>query len=186
MNAAMASIVVSQPAAAGSAPRSYSRSRSLGGRRRKSYGRRSYGRRPATNYRVRAAARRGYIRGKWPSSVYAHPYIARGSAAAQALGFTAGQTFQESSAAEQAARRQAGWYGRGQYFDGRGGYFGKALGGVVGGSLGALSLLGSLSKGQRNNGAAAALFKAGMSAGDYAGDATHSLARKCFTSTFTH
>ena len=182
----MASIVVSQPPAASSAPRSYSRSRSLGGRRRKSYGRRSYGRRTPTNYRVRAAARRGYIRGKWPISVYAHPYIARGSAAAQALGFTPGQTFGEASAAEQAARRQAGWYGRGQYMNGRGGYFGKALGGFVGGSLGALSLLGSLSKGQRNNGAAAALTKAGMFVGDRAGDAVHSLARKSFICPETH
>lgn len=135
----MASIVVSQPPAAASAPRSYSRSRSFGGRRRKSYGR-SYSRRPATNYRVRAAARRGYIRGKWPSSVYAHPYIARGSAAAQALGFTPGRTFAESNPQEQAARRQAGWYGRGQYMQGKGGYVGGVLGGLAGGAAGLMAI----------------------------------------------
>lgn len=61
--------------------------------------------------------------------MYAHPYIARGSAAAQALGFTAGQSFREASATEQAARRQAGWYGRG-------GYIGGVAGGMLGGFAG--------------------------------------------------
>ena len=139
----MSSFVVSQAPSAPSASRSY-RSRSFGGRRRKSYGRRTYTRRPASNYRVRAAARRAYIRGKWPSSVYAHPYIARGSAAAQALGFTAGQTFQEASAAEQVARRQAGWYGRGQYMQGNGGYIGATLGGLAGGAAGLAAIASPL------------------------------------------
>ena len=174
----MASIVVSQPSAAPAASRSY-RSRSLGGRRRKSYARRSYGRRSATNYRVRSAARRAYIRGKWPSSQYAHPYIARGSAAAQALGLTAGQTFQEASPQEQAIRRAAGWYGRGQYMQGNGGYFGKAVGGVVGGTLGALSLLGSLAKGESNKGAASFLSKTGVHVGDKVGDFVWNTARAC-------
>lgn len=174
VNAAMASIVVSQPPAAASASRSYSRSRSLGGRRSRSYGRRSYRRRAPTNYRVRAAARRGYIRGKWPSSEYAHPYVARGSAAAQALGITPGQTFQEATALEQVARRRAGWYGRGQYMQGRGGYIGTVLGGLAGGAAGLAAISAPLfTKGvlkPMSLDVAHGLFKAGAAAGSQAED----------------
>lgn len=109
-----------------SAPRAASSSR------RRSYGRRSYGRSYSRGrsygrkggrvgyYQKRAIARKAYIRGRYPSSVYAHPYIARGGAASAALGFTAGKTFAEVSPEEQAARRQAGWYGKGDYMQASG------------------------------------------------------------------
>ena len=112
-----------------SAPRAASSSR------RRSYGRRSYGRSYSRGrsygrkggrvgyYQKRAIARKAYIRGRYPSSVYAHPYIARGSAASAALGFTAGAAFKDVPAEEQVARRQAGWYGKGDYaMDGMGDY----------------------------------------------------------------
>ena len=110
---------------------------------RRSYRRKSYGRRRSSSrsyrrsgrvgyYQKRAIARKAYVRGKWPSSEFAHPYVRRGSAAAQALGLTPGQSYAEASAENQALRKSIGWYGRGQY-TGRGGYIGKVVGGTLGG-----------------------------------------------------
>lgn len=113
-----------------SAPRSY---------RRKSYGRRrsssrSYRRGGRVSYyQKRAIARKAYVRGKWPSSEFAHPYVRRGSAAAQALGLTPGQSYAEANAENQALRKSVGWYGKGAYMQGKGGYIGKIAGGLVGG-----------------------------------------------------
>ena len=95
-----------------SRPRSYRRSKSYG----RSYSRsrsRSGGR--VSYYQKRAIARRAYIRGKYPSATYAHPYVPRGSAAAQAMGITPGKTFQEVAPEEQVRRRAVGWYGKGDY-----------------------------------------------------------------------
>ena len=111
---------------------------------RRSYRRKSYGRRRSSSrsyrrggrlgyYQKRAIARKAYVRGKWPSSEFAHPYIRRGSAAAQALGLTPGQSYSEASAENQALRKAVGWYGKGDYMQGRGGYIGKIAGGLVGG-----------------------------------------------------
>jgi hypothetical protein len=110
---------------------------------KRSYRRKSYGRRRSSSrsyrrggrlsyYQKRAIARKAYVRGKWPSSEFAHPYVRRGSAAAQALGLTPGQTYAEASAENQALRKSIGWYGRGAY-TGRGGYIGKIVGGTAAG-----------------------------------------------------
>ena len=102
-----------------------SRSRSYG--RRKSYGR-SYSRSRSRSggrvsyYQKRAIARKAYIRGKYPSATYAHPYVVRGSAAAQAMGMTPGVAFKDASAEEQVRRRAVGWYGKGDYMQGMGEY----------------------------------------------------------------
>lgn len=95
----------------GSRLRSYSRrrySRSYGRSRSRSTSRVSY-------YQKRAIARRAYIRGKYPSATYAHPYVVRGSAAAQAMGISPGVTFKDASPEEQVRRRAVGWYGKGDY-----------------------------------------------------------------------
>ena len=116
--------------------RSYRRSASRSYGRRRSYGR-SYSRGGRSSYyQKRAIARKAYIRGKWPSADFAHPYIRRGSAAAQALGLTPGQSYSEANAENQALRKSVGWYGRGQYMSGKGGYVGSVLGGLVGGAAG--------------------------------------------------
>lgn len=87
--------------------------------RRKSYGRRRpYARSSSRGSRVsyyqkRAVARKAYVRGKWPSSEWAHPRVRRGSAIAQAMGMSPGVSFQQSSPEEQMARRQSQWYGKG-------------------------------------------------------------------------
>jgi len=113
---------VSVPASVSLAVGSQSGSRSTA-RRRRSYGRsygrygsrsRSYGR-SASYYRMRAAARRAYIRGKYPSDKFAHAYVPRGSTASQALGITPGALFKDVSPEEQARRRAVGWYGKGDY-----------------------------------------------------------------------
>jgi len=99
----------------GSRGRSYSRRKSYG----RSYSRsrsRSGGR--VSYYQKRAIARRAYIRGKYPSAVYAHPYVPRSSDASRAMGITPGKTFQEVSPEEQARRRSVGWYGKGDYMQG--------------------------------------------------------------------
>lgn len=116
--------------------RSYKRSGSRSYGRRRSYGR-SYSRAGRSSYyQKRAIARKAYIRGKWPSSEFAHPYVRRGSAAAQALGLTAGQSYADASAENQALRKSIGWYGRGDYMSGKGGYIGSVLGGLAGGAAG--------------------------------------------------
>lgn len=114
---------------------SRSQRRSYGSRSR-SYGRRKYSRSrySVSRYQRRAIARRAYVRGKWPSSQYAHVYVPRGSQAAQALGMTPGQTFQEANAENQALRRSMGWYGKGGYW---GNLLGKAAGSFLGGPTGA-------------------------------------------------
>ena len=105
---------------------SQGRSRSYG--RRRSYGRsRSYGR--IGRYQARAIARRAYVRAKWPSSEFAHIRVQRGSQAAAALGISPGVSFKDADAEEQQRRRQMQWYGKG-------GYFGKLIGGALGGAAG--------------------------------------------------
>lgn len=126
---ASVSLAVSAPRST-SRRRSYGRSRSRYGRSYSRGGRRSY-------YSTRAIARKAYVRGKWPSSEWAHPRVRRGSAAAAALGIgPAGSTFQEVPAEQQAVRRAAQWYGRGNYMQGRGGYIGRMAGGLLGGLAG--------------------------------------------------
>jgi hypothetical protein len=118
---ASVSLALSAPRAASASRRkSYGRSRSYG----RSYSRgRSYGRKGVSYYQKRAIARRAYIRGKYPSATYAHPYVPRGSAAAQALGISPGVTFKDATAEEQVRRRAVGWYGKGDYaMDGMGDY----------------------------------------------------------------
>lgn len=130
---------------AGSSRRSYrrrsngrSRSSSRYGRSRSSSRRRSY-------YSVRAAARKAYVRGKWPSSEYAHIRVKRGSEAAASLGIgPPGSTFQESTPEQQAHRRSMQWYGRGKYMQGRGGYIGKMAGGLLGGLAGTAAAAGAV------------------------------------------
>lgn len=131
---ASVSLAVSAPRST-SRRRSYGRSRSRYGRSYSRGGRRSY-------YSARAIARKAYVRGKWPSSEWAHPRVRRGSAAAAALGIgPPGSTFQEVPAEQQAVRRAAQWYGRGNYMQGRGGYIGRLAGGFLGG-LGGTALAG--------------------------------------------
>lgn len=132
---------------AGSAPRS-SRRRSYGRSRSSSrYGRSRSRSRSRSYYSSRAAARKAYVRGKWPSSEYAHVRIKRGSQAAAALGVgPAGSTFQESTPEQQALRRSMQWYGRGRYMQGRGGYIGKMAGGLLGGLAGTAAAAGAIFK----------------------------------------
>jgi len=157
---------------AGSRPRTTYRRKKYG--RTRSYGR-SYARGTRTSYyQKRAALRKAYLRGRYPSSTYAHPYVARGSAAAQALGITAGQTFAESNPQEQALRRSVGWYGRGAYMQGRGGYIGATLGGLAGGALGLAAISAPLFtrgalKPMRGD-VAMGLYRAGAAAGSQAED----------------
>jgi hypothetical protein len=121
--------------------RSYRRSSSRSYGRRRSYGR-SYSRGGRSSYyQKRAVARKAYVRGKWPSSEWAHPYVRRGSAAAQALGLTPGQSYQEANAENQALRKSVGWYGKGSYA-GNGGYIGSVLGGLIGGAAGLTTMAG--------------------------------------------
>ena len=111
---ASVSLAVSAPGRASTSRRrsygrSYSRSRSYG------RGRSSSRKGGVSYYQKRAIARRAYIRGKYPSATYAHPYVPRGSAAAQAMGITPGVTFKDSTPEEQLRRRAVGWYGKGDY-----------------------------------------------------------------------
>ncbi len=84
------------------------------GSKRRSYRRKSTSARGLSYYQKRAIARKAYVRGKWPSSQWAHPYIRRGGSIAQAMGMTPGATFQEAGPEEQEIRRAAGYYGRGK------------------------------------------------------------------------
>lgn len=153
--------------------RSYRRSSSRSYGRRRSYGR-SYSRAGRSSYyQKRAIARKAYVRGKWPSADFAHPYIRRGSAAAQALGLTPGQSYADASAENQALRKSVGWYGRGQYYTGNGGYIGSVLGGLAGGAAG----LAAMATIARNSPLAPmkldiahGLYRAGAAAGSEAED----------------
>jgi len=51
---------------------------------------------------------------------------------------TPGQSYAEANAENQALRKSVGWYGKGDYMQGRGGYIGKIAGGLIGG-LGAVA-----------------------------------------------
>ena len=95
--------------------------------RARSYGRRSYGRsksygrgrsysRGGNYYRQRAGRRRAYIAGKYPKAQWAHPWVERGTAQAEALGIgPAGKSYAEVTPSQQARRKQIGWYGLGDY-----------------------------------------------------------------------
>lgn len=48
------------------------------------------------------------------------------------MGMVPNQAYAEATPENQAVRKSAGWYGRGQY-SGRGGYIGKIAGGLIGG-----------------------------------------------------
>lgn len=154
---------------AGSRPRSSSRRRKYG--RSRSYGR-SYSRGSRSSYYAkRASLRKAYLRGRWPSSLYAHPYIARGSAAARALGFTPGATYSQVGPEEQANRKQAGWYGKGDYMQGRGGYIGRVAGGLLGGLAGTAVAGGSaFASGGALAGAGPAVIAGGSALGAAMGD----------------
>ena len=147
--------------------RSYRRSATRSYGRRRSYGR-SYSRASRSSYyQKRAIARKAYVRGKWPSADFAHPYVRRGSAAAQALGLTAGQSYADASAENQALRKSVGWYGKGAY-SGSGGYIGSVLGGLAGGAAG-LAAMAAISRtsplAPMKLDVAHGLYRAGASAG---------------------
>ena len=164
---------------------SVSRSRRKSYGRRRSYSRKSSGRRGASYYQKRAIARKAYVRGKWPSSEWAHPYVRRGSAAAQALGLTPGQSYADASPENQALRKSIGWYGRGAY-TGRGGYIGKVLGGLGGGMLGTLASGGaSFATGGAFAGLAPSVVSAGVGVGAAAGSEIEDHIRDYIRDKFT-
>jgi len=82
-----------------------------------------------STYANRAKLRQAYLKGKYPSSQWAHPYVRRGQGH---FGLTAGLKYSEVNAAEQAFRKSIGWRGRGEYMSGKGAYLGRAAGGFLG------------------------------------------------------
>jgi len=97
------------------APR-VTRRRSYGRRKptkRRSSSRKSSRRRGLSYYQKRAIARKAYVRGKWPSSEWAHPRIRRGGAIAQAMGMVPGQSYRDATPENQLTRKALQWYGRG-------------------------------------------------------------------------
>lgn len=125
-----------------------------------------------TSYASRAKLRQAYLKGKYPSSQWAHPYVRRGQGH---LGLTAGLKYSEVNPAEQAFRRSIGWRGRGEYMSGKGAYLGRTAGRFLGkAAASALSTTAAFSSGGVLA-AATPLLHAGLSdlgsrAGDYAED----------------
>lgn len=88
------------------------------------YGRRKYQRRSSSRkrsssrglsyYQKRAIARKAYVRGKWPSSQWAHPRILRGGALAQSMGMVPGQSYKDATPENQLTRKALQWYGNGK------------------------------------------------------------------------
>lgn len=114
-------------------------------RRTRATGRRSSSSRGSSYYANRAALRRAYIRGRWPSSTYARAYVPRGQGH---LGITPGAYSSQVTPAEQAFRKQIGWRGRGDYMSGKGAYFGRMAGGYLGSAAaGALATTSAFSSG---------------------------------------
>ena len=167
--------------------RSYRRSASRSYGRRRSYGRSASRGGRSSYYQKRAIARKAYIRGKWPSSEWAHPYVRRGSAAAQALGLTPGQTYQDATPENQALRKSVGWYGRGQYMSGKGGYIGSVLGGLAGGAAG-LTAMAAIARNSplapMKLDIAHGMYRAGAAAGSEAEDWIRNRTLSCLLSVF--
>jgi len=125
-----------------------------------------------TNYASRAKLREAYLRGKYPTSKWAHPYVERGKGH---FGISAGLKYSEVNPAEQAFRKSIGWRGRGDYTSGRGAYFGRVAGGFLGKAAAtALSTTAAFSSGGVLSAATpflhAGLSDIGSRAGSYAED----------------
>ena len=105
-------VIVGGGAAARSrTPRKYGR-RKYTKRRSSSRKRSSY--RGVSYYQKRAIARKAYVRGKWPSSQWAHPRILRGGALAQSMGMVPGQSYKDATPENQLTRKALQWYGNGK------------------------------------------------------------------------
>jgi hypothetical protein len=151
------------------------------------YGYRKYGRRRSSTpyYALKQAYKRGVRRGRYPPSKYATVRIPRGSEYAAALGIgPAGSKYSEINAQQQLARKAIGWRGKGEYYEGTGGYVGKTLGGLAGLAAGVgLTGLSTFKTGGAMAAYAkptiAALASAGAHAGDMAGDWIHNKLTGC-------
>ena len=106
-------VIVGAPAAAARSrtPRKYGRRKY----QRRSSSRKRSSSRGLSYYQKRAIARKAYVRGKWPSSEWAHPRIRRGGALAQSMGMVPGQSYKDATVENQLTRKASQWYGPGAY-----------------------------------------------------------------------
>lgn len=107
-------IVGGGTAARSRTPRKYGRRKYT---KRRSSSRKRSGSRGLSYYQKRAIARKAYVRGKWPSSEWAHPRVRRGGAIAQAMGMEPGQSYADATPENQMTRKALQWYGPGEQWN---------------------------------------------------------------------